>query len=102
MGLTIDVFQPVETFAVSAATPTPGRVKVASGDFRRKLRFASPTGSGDYYIKFGDSTVTAAATDTLVLGGTAEIFTIPAGKTHVSALAATTTVAVNITSGAGS
>ena len=103
MGLDINTFQPGEdSYNVTAATPTPGRIQVNFNAVKRRLRFASPTGSGDYWIKFGDATVVAdTTTSMLALGGTVEMHTIPSKKTHVSVLAATTSVSVNIVPGSG-
>lgn len=38
------------------------------------------------FITFGTSAVTAALTDTPVLPGTVQVFTIPPGTTHVAAI----------------
>lgn len=104
MGVSIEVFQPSsEDVYNPSVTTTAAATQINFNGVKRRLRFASPTGSGDYWMKFGDSTVVASATNgTLILGGTAEIFTCPAKSTHVSLLAATSTVAVNIRPGAGS
>ena len=101
MGISIEVFQPVKTYSLSAGASST-RVQVSFNPGRRKIRIASPTGAGDFYIKMGDSTVVATTSDLLVLGGTVEIFTIDANQTHVAGLQVTTAVAVNLTTGSGS
>lgn len=52
------------------------------------------------FIKFGDSSVVAAATDTPILPGTAQVFTPPDAATHFAVFAATVTL-VYVTSGVG-
>lgn len=52
------------------------------------------------FIKFGDVSVVAAATDTPILPGTAQVFTPPAAATHFAVFAAAATL-VYVTSGYG-
>jgi hypothetical protein len=52
------------------------------------------------FIKFGDSTVQAAATDTPILPGTTQIFTPPSSATHFAVFSAAATL-VYATSGIG-
>lgn len=52
------------------------------------------------FINFGDSTVVAAATDTPILPGTAQVFSPPSNATHFAVFAAAATV-VYVTSGVG-
>jgi len=43
------------------------------------------------FLKFGTSAVTAAVTDTPILPGTVQVFTIPIDVTHVAAIGTTAT-----------
>lgn len=52
------------------------------------------------FIKFGDSGVVAAATDTPILPGTSQIFTVPMSATHFAVFSAAATL-VYVTSGIG-
>ena len=54
-----------------------------------------------FYIKFGPSTVTAGASDSvLAWGKNREVFTVQPGQTHVGVVSSTTVI-VNFTLGAG-
>ena len=70
------------------------------GPGSRSVRLASLTGD-DYSVVFGPSTVVATSTGgMLVLGGTKQVFAVPAHFTHI-ALRSSTDVTVNVTLGYG-
>ncbi len=48
-------------------------------------------GNAISFIKFGSSTVTAAVTDTPILPGTVQTFTLPPGATHAAAIGTSST-----------
>lgn len=56
-----------------------------------QVRLLSVAANAILFFKFGDSTVTAAVTDTPLIPGEIEIFTIPPGTTHVAAIGTTST-----------
>jgi hypothetical protein len=66
-----------------------------------QVRIASPSGGVVAKVKFGGSTVQAAATDTEVLPGTVEILTIGATDTHVAVFGVAGTPALDFTAGFG-
>lgn len=69
--------------------PTPNQIMVTS-----------PSGGTLAFIKFGDSTVTAAVTDTPILPGAIMIFSIPPATTYVAAIGTSGTT-LYFTSGEG-
>lgn len=91
------------TPTVSAA-PNNSTARVAltafSADRPKQVLVSSPAGGALAFVKFGDSTVEAAATDTPILPGTQRIFTIAAGVSHGAAFAASSTT-IYFTSGQG-
>ena len=70
---------------------------VAIGASANTLR-ASVVGATAVYLKFGDSTVTAAAGDFAVLPGTSDVVAVPSNATHVAVFAGTESI-VNLVFG---
>lgn len=68
----------------------------------QQARIVSETGGSQAkaFIKFGDSSVVAAATDTPILPGTTEVMTPPTAATHFAVFSAAATL-VYVTSGIG-
>jgi hypothetical protein len=53
------------------------------------------------FIKFGASDVVAVATDTPILAGTVQVFSVPPGNTHVAAINASGAQTLYFTGGDG-
>lgn len=83
---------PVTTVTSRVALPTPKKNQVL---------VTNAAGGSLAFIKFGDLNVTAAITDTPILPGTAYIFTIAPGVTHIAAITGTSTATVYATLGEG-
>lgn len=83
-----------------SASGTTARVALPSkrGD---QIRIANPAGGQIVFVKFGDATVTAAVTDTPVLVGSTDTFTVPPGMTYVAGITSTGTATIYFTSGDG-
>ena len=81
----------VTTSSARVALPTTGGMQV--------LIYSAGTAAS--FIKFGDSTVTAAVTDIAIPSGFNRIFTIPPGVTHVAGITAASTATVYFTRGDG-
>jgi hypothetical protein len=85
---------------VSAASAAVALGPPASGGYRQ-IRVCND-GTATAWIRFGDSTATAAlASGIPIPTGRPEILTVPAGVTHVSAIAAASTGKVYFTPGSG-
>jgi len=56
-----------------------------------QVMVTSAAGNTIAFIKFGTSSVTAAVTDTPILPGTVQVFTIATTVTHVAAIGTTAT-----------
>lgn len=88
-----------------AVTGTSGRVALGTGagaSGTPQVIVTAPAGGQIAYIKFGDATVAAvAATDTPILPGTVQMFTVPVGATNVAAITATSTQTLYFTTGHG-
>ena len=81
-------FTPGTTVSL-AVTGTTGRVAVTgNGD---QVLVSSLAANAIAFIKMGDSTVTAAVTDTPILPGTVQVFTIPSGATNIAAIGTAST-----------
>ncbi len=78
-------FTPAGTVSLAVTTST-ARVALSAprGD---QIRIANPAGGQIVFLRFGDSTVNAALTDTPILTGAVEVFTIPRAATHMAAIA---------------
>lgn len=95
----LNPFTPGSTVTLSASGTT-GRVALPATR-GNQIRIANPAGGQIVFVKFGDSTVTAAVTDTPVLVGATDIFTVPTGMTHVAGITSTSTATVYFTAGDG-
>jgi hypothetical protein len=85
--------------ATLAATTSSGRVALDTHGGMQVLIFSA--GTAVTFIKFGDSTVTAAVTDIAIPSGFNRIFTIPPGATHVAGITGASTATVYFTRGDG-
>lgn len=92
-------FTPAGTvsLAVTGATarvalPRPGA---------NQIMVTSPAANAIAFIKFDQATVTAAVTDTPILPGTSQVFTVPLDASHVAAIGtASTTLYFTVGEGA--
>jgi hypothetical protein len=93
-------FTPVGTVSRSVNT---GSQRVAlSRAYDQTCIITAPTGnSGPVFIKFGDSTVEAAATDFPILPGTIQTFHVLEQWTHVAAIMASGTGTIYASVGDG-
>lgn len=92
------LFTPGATASISVTTSSARVALPAGGGQLAVLN----NGGGVVFIKFGDSTVTAAVTDIPVEIGVARGFTPPGTATHVAAIIASGTATVYFTAGEGS
>lgn len=77
-------FTPAGTVSL-AVTGASGRVALAKSGLNQVV-VTSPGSSAIAFITIGDSAGTAAVTDTPILPGTVQTFTIPTTATHVAAI----------------
>lgn len=82
-------------------TVTSSTASVALGAVGQAQLIQSIPSGNIAFIKFGDSTVTAAVTDTPVLPGVVLVLVPPATATHMAAIGSATTT-LYVTSGYGS
>lgn len=80
----LSVSRSVSGASASVALP------LGAGDVLRILN----DGTATAFFKFGDSTVTAAVTDTPILAGMSEAFTYPESQTHIAAIGTSGTLRV--------
>lgn len=92
-------FTPGGTVTLAVDTNTDRVALSATGGMQARVIIVA--GGSITFIKFGSATVEAAVTDTPVLPGTVEIFTIPPGTTHIAAIVAASTSTIYITRGDG-
>lgn len=96
-------FQPYAATNLVAGTTGADRVQLP-GTFQpqqpRTVRIYN-AGSVAVALAFGDSAVTAAATDLTMPPGAVEVFSVQQGLTHVAARAASGSCTLNITAGEG-
>lgn len=86
------------TVAVTVASAATAMSKPDS----RQVMITSAATSALAFIAFGDSTVAATvAASCPILAGTAQVFTVPAGATHIAAITGATTATLYVTSGDG-
>lgn len=90
-------FTPAGTvsLAVTAAT-----ARVALAKTSNQVLVNSPSSNSIAFIKFDQVTVVAAVTDTPILPGTVQVFTVPLDATHVAAIGTPATT-LYFTSGEG-
>ncbi len=73
-------------------TVTSSSANVAVTGTAQQVMVSSPLANNIAFINFGTSSaVTAAVTDTPILPGTVQVFTIPSDATHVAAIGSATT-----------
>lgn len=103
-------FQPTPGTTVAVTTSTTSARAAIKGDPvspNTRMQFlVSNEGTTTAFVRFGDSTVTATETDTPVLGGRQQVFSVstPDGVTdgvYVAAIAASGTGKVYATAGVG-
>jgi hypothetical protein len=88
--------------ATLAVTGSSGRVVLPKPLTNRVVHLANESASVVIYVRFGDSTVTAATTDTAVLPYESMIFSVPDTQTHVAAIGSAAGPSnLNVTSGFG-
>lgn len=93
-------FTPGATVSL-AVTGTTGNVAM-SKPAGRQIMVTSLAANAATFIAFGTSAaVEAAVTDTPILPGTVNVFTVPSAWTHVAAITATGTATLYFTSGDG-
>lgn len=81
------MLNPFTAGATVSRSVTAASARVAlPGTTPNQIRVISAVANAIAFIKFGDATVTAAVTDTPILPGTVEVFTIPPGVTNVAAI----------------
>lgn len=93
----LSLFQPDATTTVLAVTAASARTALPAGVAVR----LSNAGDVAISVRFGDSTVTAATTAMDILPGSAEVFRVPTGATHLAAIVASGTGTLKITAGSG-
>lgn len=71
--------------AIIAVTGTTGRVALPATGADQVL-VTSQASNNPAFIKFGDVTVVATVSDTPILQGTSQVFTINTAFTHVAAI----------------
>jgi hypothetical protein len=82
-------------------TGTTARVQITiAATHGYQLMVTSPAGGAIAFIAFGSATVEAAVTDTPILPGTVQIFTVPASTLYVAAIGTSGTT-LYFTSGDG-
>jgi len=105
MPAAMNPFTPGATATLSATTSSSNAAlsnqAAAQNVGGQQCRIAAPAGGSIAFIKFGTSSVTAAVTDTPILPGSVEMFTIPANATHVAVITGTSTQTLYVTTGYG-
>lgn len=94
-------FQPVATGTAVSATVASSSQALGVQGRSQTVRIAAPAGGAIAFINFGASTVTAAATDTPILPGTVEVFSVGSAVTHIAAITASSTQTIYHTCGDG-
>lgn len=74
---------------ILVVTGSTGRQALSGGG--DQVRLTSVAANAIVFVKFGDSTVTAAVTDMPIIPGQTEIFTIPPGVTHIAGIGTVST-----------
>lgn len=91
------LFSPIATASLAVTTST-GRVALAADASSVRLYNA---GTATAFVKFGDSSITAATTNMPIPAGVVETFRPPGGATHVAAITSSGTATLYVTSGEG-
>lgn len=91
-------FSPLGNSVVISGTITSSRTQLpTTGGAARVYN----SGSVIAFVRFGDSTVVAAATDSFVAPGSTEVFNIPSSCTHVAGITASSTASIYVERGDG-
>jgi hypothetical protein len=88
----------LRTADVAAAASQAVAIGASANTLRASVVDEPVVGASVVYLKFGDSTVTAAAGDFAVLSGTSDVVAVPGNATHVAVFADTETI-VNLAFG---
>lgn len=97
----LEPFCPGATVSL-ACTTSSDRVALSRGTGNTyQVMVTAPAGGALTFIKFGSSTVTAAATDTPILPGTSRVFTVSTVFTHMAGITGASTQTIYATAGAG-
>jgi hypothetical protein len=91
-------FSPGATANLSVTTST-GNVALPSGAGSRFL--LQNSGANPFFFKVGNSSVTAAVTDTPLLAGESRVFTLDPSATTIAAITGTATATLYVTRGEG-
>lgn len=94
----LNPFSPGATVSRSV-TGTTARVALPTS-YGNQIMVTSASGNSIAFIKFGDATIEAAVTDTPILPGTVQVFTVQPSMTNVAAIGTTGTT-LYFTSGDG-
>jgi hypothetical protein len=91
------LFTPIATVSL-AVTTTTGRVALVGDASTVRLYNA---GTATAFVKFGDSSITAATTNMPIPAGAIEAFRPPGSSTHLAAITSSGTATLYATSGEG-
>ncbi len=98
MASTQNPLSPAGTASLSCSS---SNARVALAKSSNTVMVTAPAGGAVTFIKFGSSTVTAAVTDTPILPGSVQTFSIPPDATYVAGITASSTQTLYFTSGEG-
>lgn len=98
MASTQNPFTPAGTVTISVSS---SNVTTALSKATNAVMISAPAGGAVAFIKFGTSSVTAAVTDTPILPGSVQTFSVAPQVTHVGAITASSTQTLYATSGEG-
>ncbi len=97
----METFHPERTLSATAGSGAAVSVQLKSSQGPCTVRVAVLASTPAMYIKFGDSTVAATASDMPMLPGSVEIFQLFASETYMSVLSTGATNTVYATVGFG-
>ncbi len=98
MASTQNPLTPAGTASLSVSSVTSN---VALAKATNTVMVTAPAGGAVCFIAFGTSAVTAAVTDTPILPGSVQTFSVPGTATHVAGITASSTQTLYFTSGEG-
>src|SRR5690242_19237646 len=94
-------FSPTKNASISTVDASGERVSLGANlTVNDQVILARNTGTTDMYVKLGDSTVTAATTDTLVRAGET-LPLIRGGSTNIGAITASGSTSLSVSTGSG-
>ncbi|MEI6283071.1 MAG: hypothetical protein WCP82_10225 [Alphaproteobacteria bacterium] len=96
----LNPFTPAGTVTLSVSSTT-GSATLPTTSFDQLL-VTAPAGGAIAFIRWGASPQTAVTTDTPILPGSVQIFTIPSTATTVAAITGSSTQTLYLTVGQGS